>query len=774
MATYIPQISRCLSYHAPICRPHRLLHGSCVRWKKICTNYVTWQTPMFVEIQPHMSPTRVQVQCYSKVFTFNTDLNVLRKLNAKESPNQIVCNVVPVGVIVPENKDGQNMKIVIVPLDVKHLDKNALETTLTALKQLRIHAHEIDEFTDKMLDDYRKESEAGEQQEQQDKQRTTLDEVNLLKILNQNVNAFGSQVNKIDHYQEKHRSTFATLNSLEQSYQADVSPMTPNPVTIPSTPNTVPVNPNSVPNQVPQTQPTVLPLGDPNHKQISADDPAGNLNLANSDLVTIDVSNSLNEHLDKMAISSMKLSFEMNMTDVRDAILLGDESIKPSPTLGDDAMVYFETKVESDPSSQPLKTVPLQFNALINGTVQVDTDKLTKEQLTEENLASYQDSVTSIAANICTTALQKNFLKELSSAVPNPVPEQDMDSLPQPWFSYLNAQPAMNHQHKRAVIHDKDGCKHPILKPKKKCPKPCKHLDDPCKEDKCTPPKKAKKPKTEKTVQITASASKGKNPCGKGGSSKAKKDPCGKGGKGGKKADPCAKFKSKGGGKGKGKKDPCAQFKSKGKGGGKKSDPCGKGKGKGKGKGDPCAKFKKGGGGKCKKFSTIASPVTKFYHPNSLFKPNRTVCTCMQCSSKYLNSPRLPRFKIYSTLVRRRYSGKPSNTQLRFWGLNIKRSYGKRDSEDVQTKCNALASKKRSRKDKKARTSLRTDCDKTQECKDINFVVKCKNVRFPRKKCRKDEVHRDPPRVPKKPKKKPAPICLAYKKKNKKSPGASL
>lgn len=740
-------------------------------------------------------------------------MNVLHKrINRRESPEEIVCNVVPVGIIVPENNDGQNMKIVIVPLDVKNLDKNALETTLNALKQLRDHAHEIENFTDRMIEDYRKESEVGEQQEQQEQQKDILDEVNFLKnIDSQDVDAVGKQTSKLESEEVKHGSKFVELSSLEQrAYKADVAPMTPSPATTPSlpnTPNTVPLNPNNVPNTVPQTQPTVLPLGDPNQTQISANEP----DLANPDFITMDVPIGLSEDLDKMAISSMKLSFEMNMTDVREAIVLGEDSLnKPTPSLGDDAMVYFETEVESDAKNQPMNTVPLQFNALINGTVQIDTDKLTKDQLTDANLTEYQDSVTSIAANICTTALQNNFLKEASSALAaaNPVPEQqDEDFLRLPWFAYLKEQPIMNVQPEPDVIHDKDGCKHPVIKPKKKCPKPCKHLDDPCKQPKCTPPKEPQKPKSEQTMQIMASASKGKDPCAKkGAAGGAKKDPCGKGGKDGKKGgDPCAKFKSKGGGgggkkadpcgKGGGKggggkgKDPCAQFKSKGKGGGGgKADPCGKGGGKDKGKGkdpcaqfkskgkgggggkkadpcgkggggkgggskDPCAKFKKsaggGGGNKCKKYSTIASPVSKFYHSNSCFRPKRTMCTCIQCRvSKYLRRPR------------------------QYWGLDMKRYYGK--DEDHKSKCAALATKKRSRKDKKARTALRTDCDKSQDCPRKTFVVKCENVRVPRKKCPKDNKKLDPPRVPKKPKKKPAPICLAYKKKEKESPGMHI
>ncbi|EDW16056.2 uncharacterized protein Dmoj_GI22439, isoform C [Drosophila mojavensis] len=768
MATYLSQISRCLSYHAPICRPHRLLHGSCKQWKKICSKCVCWHpTPsQLIEMLPSL-PTMIHIQLYShrssSVFTPHTNVDMLRKRisfsgtpsESSEVAEATAPNVVPVGIIMPESKDGKQLKIVIVPLDLANQDIESLRNTLEALNQLRMHASEIDVFTNSIIEDLNKDDAALsaketptaiEEEPAEEKRKISYfegyvegvdsgfseDSANAVAIKatdtrkatgkasdSQNM---GNTTNTADETSiqaaelRQLANEAVDMTAIAQadnaatcaaaSPEADIAPMTPAPYkpSIPSAPNQTPASPNTKPGSPPQTLPQTMPLGDPKELQISAT----NANIAQADSeemtrddphvdqISIEVPDALGQRLNDMAIASMHLSFEMDMTNVRDAILNGELAHKPEPTLGRDAMVFLETKVEADPENAPQNTVPLRFNALIKGMVQIDADKLDPSHLSDEQLPEYNDTVTSIAASICSTALQRGFASEAVEQQEQPQPadqleqQQPLDQLEQqqpldqqelqlqqnqqqplqqqqqqqmpvstdeskeivapmhaggqiatnagrkalersqemkrmkqqhsvPTMSAV-AEPVIDDQAAVASPQLKDGCKHPIIKKKKKCPKKCPLLDDPCKDDKCKRPQpKTPEKKAESTTEITASAGK-KDPCGKKGA--------GKGGKDDKKKDPCAKFKKGGdkggdkkggkddkkgcGGKkdGKGgagdKKDPCAKFKkgAKGgdKGGDKKKDPCAK-KGAAGGKDkkkDPCAK-KGGAGGKDKK-----------------------------------------------------------------------------------------------------------------------------------------------------------------------------
>ncbi|XP_062121747.1 uncharacterized protein LOC133835719 isoform X3 [Drosophila sulfurigaster albostrigata] len=849
------QISRCLRYHAPICRPHRLLHGSCKQWKKICSNCASWQPPLLMEIRPHL-PMRIHVQLFTtrttNVFTFNNASDMLRKricftgTQNEEAASQIV----PVGVIVPDKAES-NMKIVIVPLDLVNQDSESLKNTLTVINELRKHANEIDLFTNTIIEDYRKDQLNNQTSDNNNNSNIVEEKAPVMEELEQiakaddihlwdtyttkEVDVVASSAPEISAPELELQAAVASLaTDLAASTQADVAPMTPSPFTpsLPNAPPTLPINPNTVPITTPQTQPGAMPLADPIETQISAQPQNEDVPpVAEIEQITIDVPQQLGEHLADMAIASMQLSFEMNMTNVRDAILYGDELImKDGPKLDSEPMVFLETNVKVDPANEPQFTVPLHFNALIKGTVDIDADRLNPEQLTQENLPNYNDAVTSIAANICSTALQQGFASELTS---KPTAQANHDSHKSHAQARMalkrhQAQKHMKMDHKRPKVEYnspkaalpntlpqeslaaavpmplspslKDGCKHPIIKKKKKCPKPCK-LPDPCKEDKCNRPQKHQKSKSEDKVEITASAGKkgGKDPCAKGSGSKGKDAKSGKDGKGGKdgkdKKDPCAKFKKgkdgkdakskKGGKDGKDKKDPCAKFK-KGKGGkdakskkggkdGKdKKDPCAKfkkGKGgkdakskkggkDGKDKKDPCAKFKKGKGGKdakskkdpCKKkFSTCTSPLSQLNQSKSLWHPKRRLST-----SRRAQSLKPAHFTVYSTLVRRHYAG----LQMSAWlpRTQFNRTYGKKD-EGQKSKCAALQSKQPKRKHKKARTGLRTDCygQHSDECPK-KFVAKCSTVKFPKKKCEKPKS-KPPMAKMQKPKKKLPNVC---------------
>ncbi|XP_023174772.2 uncharacterized protein LOC111602075 isoform X3 [Drosophila hydei] len=846
--THLLHISRCLSYHAPICRPHRLLHGSCKQWKKICSKCVCWQpTPsQLIELLPSV-PTMIHVQLYSQrsssVFTPQTSVDMLRKrisFSGTPSESEIgesTSNVVPVGIIMPEAKDGKQLKIVIVPLDLANQDIESLRNTLEALNQLRIHASEIDAFTNSMIEDLNNEEAAQSSIEQHqpavieeitdDKQKlsffegyvqgvksaanesvaeaaknaetaettiavgaaesaateatvTTTEtvataaptatavttetaetadasagsvavsatetkkvtaEVPIITSESQNAKSETATSEQVKNMaseapkqaeivqKESEAPCLITSKAIEEtapvsemtetaettsglpatsavpSHAADITPMTPLPYTpsIPSAPSQTPAAPITTPS-TPQTMPQAMPLGDPKEPQISAKHETASKADSNEvasaenqvDQISIEVPDCLGQRLNDMAIASMHLSFEMDMTNVRDALINGELAQQPEPTLGKDAMVFLETKVEADPENQPQNTVPLRFNALIKGMVQIDADKLDPAHLSDEQLPEYNDTVTSIAASICSTALQRGFATEaMNAAEQQEQPPQDqlnqqqkqqqqqpttqvdlpvntdklkdvvapihaggkiatnagrmalkrnqaMKHMKQSVTMSAVAEP--NYEDKQTFVSPqlKDGCKNPIVKKKKKCPKKCPLIDDPCKEDKCKrpQPKKTQK-KAENTTEITASAKKCSKD-GKGGKKDKKdskgdkkKDPCAKfkggkgdkggkkdsskGGKDGKKKDPCAK---KGAGDKDKKKDPCAKFKKsaqKGKKdadkkGGKKCDKKGaKGSkgGKGEKKKDPCAKFKKGGDKKGGKSDKKKDPCAK-------------------------------------------------------------------------------------------------------------------------------------------------------------------
>ncbi|XP_002056538.3 uncharacterized protein [Drosophila virilis] len=611
--THFLHISRCLSYHAPICRPHRLLHGSCKQWKKICSNCVCWQPPQLVEFLPSV-PTMIHVQLYSQrspgVFSPNTNVDMLRKrISFSGTPNEAsdgAPNVVPVGIIIPEAKDGKQLKIVIVPLDLANQDIESLRNTLEALNQLRMHANEIDAFTNSMIEDFNQESK-GETPAIEE-QPVSKEKLNFFEGYVKGIDAVGtSTASKNATEQQDLQAATAALGNA--ATDVEVTPIAPSVPFTPSTPNAPSTTPSTSPGTMPQPMPNVIPLGDPKETQICASaQPEVDETLASSephvDQISIEVPDSLGQRLNDMAIASMHLSFEMDMSNVRDAIMNGDAPEKAEPTLGNDAMVFLETKVEADPENAPLNTVPLRFNALIKGTVQIDADKLNPDQLTEAMLPEYNDAVTSIAASVCSTALQSGFSsdnaaeQQASTAESMPILKAKSAANARMAMKRNQAMKRMKQQHSRPRMSTmpvpeiqspylKDGCKYPVIKPKKKCPKKCPLLDDPCKEDPCKrpqePKKKTQKKKALRTVEITAKSSGDKKGNGANKCASDKKDPCakngagGKGEKGGDKKDPCSKFK-----KGGDKKDQCAKKDDKKDKCAQKEDPCKKK--------DPCAK----------------------------------------------------------------------------------------------------------------------------------------------------------------------------------------
>ncbi|XP_054740967.1 uncharacterized protein LOC129246293 isoform X1 [Anastrepha obliqua] len=136
-------------------------------------------------------------------------------------------------------------------------------------------------------------------------------------------------------------------------------------------------------------------------------------NSSKQDLVVY-VPENLEEKLQQMAISSMQLAFEMDMSNIRDAIFrtAAFEKINmfkpPTPKSLKDPTLTMKANLDLEKSDNK-DTIPLDFNALIQGTVEIDPSKYTPSDLGEIRVPEFNDCVTAIAANICSTALQKGF-----------------------------------------------------------------------------------------------------------------------------------------------------------------------------------------------------------------------------------------------------------------------------------------------------------------------------------------------------------------------------
>ncbi|BFF89385.1 uncharacterized protein DMAD_08159 [Drosophila madeirensis] len=769
--SHILNITRCISYHSPVLRPRFLLNERARRLKRI--GYQAMPCPVQLYSQ----------SATNKVFTFNGRVNMLRKrISFSGSPGGTPDgsrNVIPIGLITPEKQDGKDLKIVIVPLDIAGMDANELQETLKSINQLRKYAKEIDAFSSSMVDDF----------------NAMMREANSEAAQIKELPAAGAQTKELPAAEEQqpvaaehaefwqsYTTTPSTADSdidaiasgrtnleappLEQRAMTDSildSNLTTSslPTTTTRLPTTTqpkvqtqdqakahtqakvqlqPEEPQDKGPAQPQPLPKTLPIQDPvqaqpqgTGNQLSAAEPEA----IGEDLqgVMISVPRTLSDRLNDLAISSMELSFEMDMTNVRDAIeckQTGGQALMPN-----NPVVSMNTRVELATPVMPDHTVPLRFNALIAGVVNVDMKKLDLESMTEDQVPDFNDDVTSLAANLCSAALEnglcpdQNAFQQATGAAPmiedtpmelsdkelSEMTDQELSALKHQYAARLSElqselcaveqmDPAMTvatiaksltHERElpqistqaRAALNRnqsqkhmkqttgaaatpsqvmsmaepqeefqgpilRDGCKHGVIKPKKKCKKKCP-LDDPCKEDKCKRPKKGDKKSPRKKAslsdgQIRASGGKssggGKkaSPCGKKGGKgdskdKKKKDPCGKkdGGKG-KKTDPCAKFKKGGkkdGGKDK-KQDPCAKFKKGGKDDKKKNDPCAKKDGgKDKKKKDPCAKYKSGK----KKDPCAKKDDNKKKDPCAKFKSGKKKDPCAKKDDKKKKDP---------------------------------------------------------------------------------------------------------------------------------------
>ncbi|XP_067619938.1 uncharacterized protein [Eurosta solidaginis] len=141
-------------------------------------------------------------------------------------------------------------------------------------------------------------------------------------------------------------------------------------------------------------------------------------NSTKRDLAVI-VPESLEEKLQQMAISSMQLAFEMDMSNIRDAIMRS-AAIRninlfkpPTPKSLQDPTLTMKANLDLK-KNDAKNTIPLDFNAIIQGTVEIDPSKYTPTNLGEIKVPEFSDCVTAIAANICSTALQKGFPADLS------------------------------------------------------------------------------------------------------------------------------------------------------------------------------------------------------------------------------------------------------------------------------------------------------------------------------------------------------------------------
>ncbi|XP_070137279.1 uncharacterized protein [Drosophila bipectinata] len=719
--THFLHISRCLSYHVPLFRPRNIQQSR--KLSQLCCSAFARSrsgacNPACNRVQPYS-------QKGSSVFSHNDNVDMLRKRVSFSGASESNKQLLPVGLLTPESESGKELKIVIVPLDLSSMDAVTLKETLETINQLRLYAHHIEAFSNTMIEEYNALSDAMQEVEETSSELAEVQQ--QLERARQEISSENKQfwesfstpsmpaadvdaVSGLSLGGSKPMETRQeAVSSCLQAGLAQTAPVT----AAPSSTSTM-LQPK------PSTNATV-PQPPRNPIQFAAFDANLKDPLFGDDVVEevhVDVPTELGQRLNELAVSSMELSFEMDMTNLKDALA------NPPNDSGNlqDPMICMHTKVELDAPGTVQNTVPLKFNALISGVVELDKEKLNVNQITDEQMPGFNDDLTSLAANLCSTALEKGFSTS-SGNPPGPfisdleltkseeaMKERRIDT------SLLHPAAQIGHVAKKmsAIVPDvkedvkgKDGCKHPPIKPKKKCPGKCPLITDPCKEDPCKRPDKSKKPKKKASSALVVTAQAGcgkkKNSCGKGGGGGKKSNPCAKKGGGGKKKKPCnpnakgkkktkkpcnknAKGKKKGGGGcgkkggdkkknpcgkkgGDKKKDPCAKLK---KGGGKK-DPCGKkDKGGDKKKKDPCAKFKKGGkGGKNDPCAKKGGKGGKKKDPCAKFKKGGKGGKGGGCkkfstyapNKRYLSTalgqtaaPRGPRFLVYSTRVRRNYT----------------------------------------------------------------------------------------------------------------------
>nr|XP_017020495.1 uncharacterized protein LOC108073406 isoform X1 [Drosophila kikkawai] len=715
--TNLLQISRCISYHAPHFRPRSLLGAN--RLFELASSASSGCLSTKITISSSSGHIRVQrySQKSSNVFNITENIDMLRKRISFSGAPNTAAQILPVGLITPEAGDEKDLKIVIVPLNLAGMDANGLKETLEAINQLRMYAHHIEAFSSSMVDDYNALNEAF-----QEVDSAKLEKEAKLEATAKD-NAFWDDFPTADAVATSSLDAHLGLSTTlpRQEAVGCLQDALSNPKTG-SSPLKTSKSMSAVaqPNPQPSPQPDAQPLT--RFSAVEADLKKATIGDDIIDEVQVDVPQDLSDRLNDMAVSSMELSFEMDMTNLRDALASNDNAVN-----NQDPMICMHTKVEMSSPGEEKKTVPLRFNGLISGVVEIDAQKL---NLTDEQMPGYNDHLTALAANLCSTALEKGFSKDTSlqlikgdaklMALSAQVEHQRekigvADQQPQANFAYPLELP---------VPTDKDGCKNPPVKPKRKCPGKCPLIDDPCKEDPCKrPDEKQKKPpkKALSTTEITASTQAEPEPCVK---DAEKKDPCAK-------EDPCAKDDKE-------KNDPCAKDSEKKKKD-KKKDPNAK-----KAKKDPCAKFKKGGkDGKGGKFSTFA----RNHNPNKRYLSTALNQAFPEPGSH--SSPKGPRFPVFSTLLRRHYRvavPKVPLTQRLVHKVSpparfiinstiLRRDYSKKKSGG---KCGKLDSKfpKSRGKDIKERTGIREDCFKDDgSCGVKSCTGKCSKVKFPKKKC---------------------------------------
>ncbi|KAI8044261.1 hypothetical protein M5D96_000412 [Drosophila gunungcola] len=599
---HLLQISRCLSYHAPpLFRPRSLLHAE--RLKQLCSS-ATYGPKSTGRIRKYS-------QKGNSVFSISDNADMLRKRISCSGTSGQAPKILPIGLITPETGDGKDLKIVIVPLDLSGMDANALKDTLDTINQLRLYANHIETFSSSMVEEYSALNEALQDVKSEDQSKgVKADDRKFWETYPSatasDIDAVGTTVDAGLGATNMPMHRHAAVSSCLQNAMGNPGVASPSLKTTKAMSALTQAKP--VPKSTLEANPTEFAVQDGDFVEE----------------MRVDVPQDLTDRLNDMAVSSMELSFEMDMTSLRDAL----DNKGSNAVTRQDPMICMHTKVELDASGTVEQTVPLRFNALISGVVEIDTQKLNSAQLTDDKMPGFNDDLTTLAANLCSTALERGFSGN-SKTSDTYIADLELTKGEQAFptriidTSFMSAATQIGHQREAQqkiaeedsalpgiqevevpVPVDKDGCKNPPVKPKRKCPGKCPLITDPCKEDPCERPekKKAPKKKAESTTSITSMAKGGdkKDPCAKDGKGKdKKKDPCAKFKKGGKdgdkkdgcnkdkKKDPCAKDKKKedpcAKKDDKKKKDPCAKFKS-----GEKKDPCAKDKKKE----DPCAKKK--------------------------------------------------------------------------------------------------------------------------------------------------------------------------------------
>ncbi|XP_037945414.1 uncharacterized protein LOC119677906 isoform X1 [Teleopsis dalmanni] len=314
--------------------------------------------------------------------------------------NKNISNVLPVA-LVNLDKYENSMKILFIPLNIFD-DRTSLKNDpLSTISVIREHAKQVEAITENLMENCPLDVMETKPNEMNDPNSpSTVQTSNIIDY----IVTTSTNTNAINPSSIKVVTNSATVVDLDENIEK------------PSTDNVLTVLDDSeyqdhlnMYNNVENS----LQLRD-NLQMV----PANSFNVedwnASKDSLFTEVSKGIESQLSQMAVSSVQLGFEMDMTNIKEAIEHSAEVEsmeifnQPNPKLLKNPTLGLTTNFDLE-NIHPNQTIPLNFNALIQGVISIDPSKINLEKLSQLQVAQFNDNVTAIAANICSAALQKGF-----------------------------------------------------------------------------------------------------------------------------------------------------------------------------------------------------------------------------------------------------------------------------------------------------------------------------------------------------------------------------